>query len=271
MNANEEVSVALSSKSVAACCTTLYSHPLASWLLGESLHPGGLALTDELADHAGIGIDSCVLDAGCGHGSSAVHLAARRGCEVVGVTLENAGVEAARRRAEMQGLAEVVTFEQADVQGYEIENGRFDTVLMECVLSTLDHKLETLKRFKAALPANGRLALTDVTVQGQLPAELRGVVASALCIGDALSHDEYVELVQAAGFQIMVAQDVNHVAIEFVERLRTGLMMAEAAIGLGKLNVDRESIKEVRDVVKIAQSYVEDGTLSYSMIVAENS
>lgn len=269
MNVSEEVSAVLNSETVAACCTTLYSHPLASWLLGESLHPGGLDLTDQLADHAEIGIDSCVLDAGCGHGSSSLHLAARRGCEVKGITLETAGIEAARRRAEIQGLADVVSFEQADIENVAIEHGRFDTVLMECVLSTLDHKQQTLERLLAALPANGKIALTDVTVQGELPDEFRGIVASALCIGDALSHDQYAELVRSAGFQIVVAEDVNHVAVEFIGRLRTALMMAEAAVGLGKLDVDRDSINEIRKLVKIAQECVADGILSYSMIVAE--
>ncbi len=269
MNLNKDTNVALSDRSVAACCTTLYSHPLASWLLGESLHPGGLALTDRVADLAGIGIDSCVLDAGCGHGSSSLHLAARRGCEVVGVTLESSGVEAARRRAESQGLEDAVTFEQADIQELQFEPGRFDTVLMECVLSTLDRKQDTLNRMHAALPRGGKIALTDVTVSGDLPVELGGVVASALCIGDALSHEEYVELVQSAGFYIATAESVDDVAREFVQRMRTALMMAEAAVGLGKLDVTRDSIRQVRDVVKIAQAAVEDGTLGYSMIVGE--
>lgn len=269
MNANTDISEVLSTESVAACCTTLYSHPLASWLLGESLHPGGLALTDRLADHAEIGIDTRVLDAGCGHGSSAIHLAARRGCEVLGITLETEGIEAARRRARIQGLSEAVTFEQADIEDFSFESDQFDTVLMECVLSTLDHKKRTLERLRSALPRNGKIALTDVTVQGELPAEFKGIVASALCIGDALGHSEYVELVHSAGFRIIAAEDVNHVAVEFVERLRTALMMAEAAVGLGKLGVNRESIKEVRELVKIAQACIEDGTLSYSLIVAE--
>ncbi len=269
MNANEQPTAVLDTQSIAACCTTVYSHPLASWLLGESLHPGGLALTDRLADFAGIGIDSCVLDAGCGHGSSSVHLAARRGCEVKGITLESAGVEAARKRAEVQGLTSAVSFEQADVQDCVFEEGRYDTVLMECVLSTLDRKSETLERLCRMLPSGGRIALTDVTVHGQLPRDLSGVVAAALCIGDALSHDEYVELICTAGFEVIVTEDVNQVAVEFVERLRTALLMAEAAVGLGKLDVSIESIRQVRELVKVAQSYVADGTLSYGLIVGE--
>ena len=259
----------LSTQSVAACCTTLYSHPLASWLLGESLHPGGLALTDVLADIAEIGIDSRVLDAGCGHGSSAVHLAARRGCEVNGITLEPAGVAAAQRRAEAQGLADVVCFSQADINEYEAPPGRFDTILMECVLSTLDRKQAALERLGGMLTPGGRIALSDVTVRGALPEALSGVVASALCIGDALSLDDYVELVQSAGFRIVAAEDVRDVATEFVERIRAALMMADVAVGLGKLNVSRDSIREVRRLIRVAQDSVNEGLLSYSIIVAE--
>ncbi len=65
--------------SPAACCSVVYDHPLAQWVVGDSLHPGGLELTEELAQLTGIGIDSRVLDAGCGRGASIVHLAATRG------------------------------------------------------------------------------------------------------------------------------------------------------------------------------------------------
>ena len=271
MTQNKEASALQSTQSVADCCTILYSHPLASWLIGESLHPGGLALTDVLADIAEIGIDSRVLDVGCGHGSSSVHLAARRGCEVFGITLEAAGIVAAQKRAEAQGLSDVVCFEQADVHEYDAPSGRFDTVLMECVLSTLDRKHEALKRLNQLLTPGGRIALSDVTVRGELPEALSGVVASALCIGDALRLDEYVELVQSAGFRIITAEDVRDVAAQFVKRIRTALMMADVAVGLGKLNVSKESIKHVRDLIRVAQDSVEEDLLSYSIIVAEKA
>ena len=39
---------------IGACCSIIYSHPLATWLIGESFHPGGLALTEELAGLTGL-------------------------------------------------------------------------------------------------------------------------------------------------------------------------------------------------------------------------
>ena len=201
----------------------------------------------------------------------ALHLAARRGCEVVGVTLEPNGVAAARRRAELEGLSDAVDFHQADIQFMEIEQNRFDTVLLECVLSTLDRKRETLDRLHDGLPAGGRIALSDVTVEGTLPLELQGTVSSALCIGDALSHEEYIDLLMGTGFEVLAADDVKDVALEFVQRIRTALMMAEAAVGLGKLDASRESIREVRGHVRTAQAAIEEGLLSYSIFVARKT
>ena len=77
-----------------ACCAVTYGHPLARALLGDSLHPGGLALTSRLAALMGIGATSNVLDAGSGLGATPVHLAHSKGCRVTAVTLEREGAVA---------------------------------------------------------------------------------------------------------------------------------------------------------------------------------
>ena len=65
----------IASLDIRTCCATTYGHPFASWMLGESFHPGGLELTARLARLAGIGPETAVLDAGSGRGATAVHLA----------------------------------------------------------------------------------------------------------------------------------------------------------------------------------------------------
>ncbi|MCI0769533.1 MAG: methyltransferase domain-containing protein, partial [Chloroflexi bacterium] len=111
---------------LAGCCSATYSHPAARWLLGESYHPGGLALTSRLVDLAGIGIGDRVLDAGCGRGASSVHLAKSFGCHVVGVTLETDLVEAARAQARERGVEQRTTFIQGDLYHTSLEPSSFD-------------------------------------------------------------------------------------------------------------------------------------------------
>ncbi|MFQ5409867.1 MAG: SAM-dependent methyltransferase, partial [Anaerolineales bacterium] len=82
-----------------SCCAALYESDWAHLLLGESLHPGGLALTERLGVALGLGPDKKVLDAACGAGASAVFLAERFGCRVVGVDFSPRLIAAARARA----------------------------------------------------------------------------------------------------------------------------------------------------------------------------
>jgi len=76
---------------LAACCVASYDYPATRWVLGDSWHPGGLPLTTRLAEAAGVGPGSLVLDAGSGRGATPVHLAKTIGCRVVGLTLEPGG------------------------------------------------------------------------------------------------------------------------------------------------------------------------------------
>lgn len=159
----------LTALDVAACCSDIYSHPAARWLMGDSFHPGGLALTERVAALAGITPSARVLDAGSGRGTSAAHLAETIGCHVVGLTLEEAGVEAGRALAEAHGVADRVRFIRADVQTAALEPASFDAALLECVLSILPDKPASLERIADALKPGARLGLTDVTVSGAIP------------------------------------------------------------------------------------------------------
>ena len=233
------------------------------------MHPGGLELTDRLADLAGVGIDTRLLDAGCGHGSSAVHLASTRGCDVTGVTLEPAGIKAARARAASRGVRTGVRFLNADIRTLPRGIGDFDVAIMECVLSALDRKADTLERIYDVLEPGGRIALSDVTVTGELPEPLSGVIAAALCVADARSLDQYRALVTGAGFEIEHAEDVPGVASEFLDRLHKSLMMADIAVGLGKLDMQRSTIEMVRRILKSSSEVVREGKLGYCVIVAQ--
>lgn len=62
-----------------------------------------------------------VLDIGCGWGSLAMHLAERSGVEVVGLTLSNEQLRAARAEAERRGLAKRVQFRLEDYRQHRAE------------------------------------------------------------------------------------------------------------------------------------------------------
>src|SRR5258708_37049395 len=97
-----------------SCCATLYESDFARLLLGDSFHPGGLRLTQRLGEQLQLGPRARVLDAASGKGESAIFLARRFGCEVVGIDFGAANVKEAGDRAAAAGVAELVSFRQGD-------------------------------------------------------------------------------------------------------------------------------------------------------------
>jgi SAM-dependent methyltransferase len=253
---------------IAACCATAYSHPLARLLLGESLHPGGLALTTRLAGLAGIGPQSLVLDAGSGMGASSVHLAQTTGCSVVGVTLESEGVARGYAIAGERQVADKVRFLRGDIQEVELPLSSFDVVLMECVLSLAVDKREMLRRVHSMLRPGGCLALSDVTLNEPLPEEMHGVAAAMACMGDARPLESYRELAEAAGLSVELVEDLPEVALSLMRDIRSKLLMAEIAVKLGKLPVSGELLGSVRRYLTMAESLVQNGVLSYGILLA---
>lgn len=229
-----------------ACYAASYSHPVAWWLLGGSLHPGGLALTGRLAEA----------------------LAQTRGCQVTGLTLEEAGVEAGRELARHHGVAEQATFRQGDAGAMAPAQGPFDAVILECVLSILPDKARALGRLHKLLRPSGRLGLTDVTVSGPLPQELQGLLAVVGCVGGARPLEEYRELVEAQGFVVDAARELPEVAGSFLREAKGKQLMAEIAVGLGKLSVSPQLIGQGRRLLAQVQELVSQGLLGYGMLTA---
>ena len=256
---------------VNACCVVSYTHPVVRWLLGDSLHPGGLALTTRVADLLGIDATSRLLDAGSGRGASAVHLAKTVGCHVTGVTLEEEGVAAGYDLARQHVVEERVSFLAGDIREVALPEGSFDAVLMECVLSILSGKGAALGRLHGLLRPGGRLGLTDVTVQGELPSEFQGVLALAGCVGGAQSLDGYGDLAMVAGFEVELLQDLSSVAATFLRDIRGKLLMAKVAVKLGKFALDGGLLAQGEGLLAMVEALVGEGALSYGLVVARKA
>ena len=95
-------------------------------------HPG-MALEDaqrakkaHIAAKLALRPGQTVLDIGCGWGGLALYLHAKTGVDVLGITLSEEQLRAARARAEAAGVADRVRFELID---YRAVTGRFDRIV----------------------------------------------------------------------------------------------------------------------------------------------
>ena len=105
-------------------------------------------------------------------------------------------------------------------------------MFFECVLSTLPDKRAALGTLAAELETDGVIAFTNVTVDGNLPEPLTGILASAPCVGGgALPLAGYRSLMEAAGLECRIVRDVSDAASGFLAALRSRLMLAEPRRG----------------------------------------
>jgi ubiquinone/menaquinone biosynthesis C-methylase UbiE len=129
--------------------------------IGTTKHMGGLETTEELIGLCHIGPQSVVLDVGCGAGATTCGLAQATGCRVVGVDLRDAMVALAQARAEREGVTDRVTFRVADVCELPFDDGSFDVVLCESVLTFVEDKARAIGELVRVTGSGGHVGLNE--------------------------------------------------------------------------------------------------------------
>jgi ubiquinone/menaquinone biosynthesis C-methylase UbiE len=119
----------------------------------------------EIAEFAGIGKASYVLDVCCGSGGPSLALVERTGCRLVGIDREEGGIAHARAHASARGLSDRVNFSLADCAGVlPFEDSSFDAVLCIDAIPHLPNRFGTLREWTRLLRHNERLVFTDNAV-----------------------------------------------------------------------------------------------------------
>src|SRR5260370_40319848 len=92
------------------CWAKLYESDLARVLLGDTFHPGGLKLTERVGSLLYLTPESRALDVASGKGTTALFLAERFGCQVVGIDYGGQNIAPAREIASVRGVASLGPF-----------------------------------------------------------------------------------------------------------------------------------------------------------------
>ena len=250
------------------CCAQLYESDLVSRLIGDSFHPGGLELTGRLGEILQLTPESHVLDAASGVGTSALFLAERFGCRVVGVDFSHRNVECANAEAARRRLADRVRFERADAEGLPFADGSFDAVMCECAFCTFPDKAAAARQFARVLRNGGRLGLSDITRAGGSDGDLNDLMAWIACLADARPADVYAALFVEAGFTVTHVETHDKALVELVQKIRTRLFAAEMLAGLNQIGLPRVDFATARRMVRSALATIEQGRLGYAIVTA---
>jgi arsenite methyltransferase len=262
------MSASTSPEEVKHCCSQLYESDFAKLLLGDSFHPGGLKLTERLGSLLRLTAKSRVLDVASGTGASALFLAKRFGCPVIGIDLSHRNVLRATEAAAAQGLTGQVQFQHSDAEQMSFPDGSFDAVICECAFCTFPNKNAAACEFARVLRRGGKVGLSDLTRGPKLTAQLRDLLAWIACIADAQPVERYVNCLRSARFERAKVEPHDEALIEMADEIRLRLLGAEILVGLKKLTLPGVNLATAKERLKVALEAIHDGGLGYTIITA---
>lgn len=188
----------------------LYEQQFFRSAAGNELRPGGLRLTEELANECDLQPGWRVLDVGCGVGATVSFLTRRWGVKAVGLDRSARFIEEARVRDPeniwVQGEARQIPF----------PDRYFDAVFSECFLSTQEHPLEVLREIRRVLRPDGWLAVTDMYFRRPDEAPSSGCLPSNTCLSGAIGKAMTLALLKQSGLCVLAWRDRSDVLKSFV-------------------------------------------------------
>lgn len=144
-----------------------------------------------------------VLDLGSGGGIDVFLAAIKVGDhgKAIGVDMTEEMVEKARALAVKNGYRNV-EFRLGEIENLPIEDSSVDVIISNCVINLAPDKGKVFREAYRALKANGRIMVSDIVIEGQLPEAVRkSLDAWSGCVAGALEKGEYLKTIKNAGFE----------------------------------------------------------------------
>ena len=183
-------------------------------------------MADRLGEALALPRDALVLDAGCGEGPVALHLAARFGLRVEGVDLQPDSIRRATRRAARGPAPGRTRFQVMDYARLRFPDRHFDGVYtMESLVHAPDSDA-ALAQFRRVLKPGGRLALFEYSLARpeRMTARQRRVFGvinreAAMPSLPGFVHGGFPARLRAAGFEDVEVADLSERMLPMLRRL----------------------------------------------------
>jgi ubiquinone/menaquinone biosynthesis C-methylase UbiE len=180
---------------------------------GDTIRPGGLALTDRALEFCALPIGSRVLDVGCGPAASIEHLRAKHQLDAVGLDPSEMLLRLSRRRDPSLQLI------QSPGECLPIADDQFAAVLTECSLSVMKNSNRALAEFWRVLRPSGYLILSDIYARNPAGIEALKDLPIDSCLCGAVSQAQIFDRVVAHGFEIKLWEDHTQALNVFAAQL----------------------------------------------------
>ena len=182
-----------------------------------------------------------VLDLGSGAGFDCFLAAGKVGenGRVIGVDMTPEMIEKARENAS-KGNYGNVEFRLGEIENLPVADNSIDIVISNCVINLAPDKRRVFEETFRVLKAGGRLMISDMVLLKELPDFIKKSIEAYIgCLSGAIMRDEYIGIIEAAGFQEVSIIDETSFPIECIANDPTAKAIIE------NLEIPPEKMKEV--------------------------
>lgn len=151
---------------------------------------------------ANLQLGETVVDLGAGGGLDCFLAAQRIGNtgRVIGVDMTPEMLAKARGNATRLNFANV-EFREGYIEHLPVADSEADVVISNCVINLSPDKPQVFRDIFRVLRPGGRIAISDIVTNGELPAVVQNSMAAwGACVAGALDVKDYIHGLESAGF-----------------------------------------------------------------------
>jgi len=190
-----------------------------------------------------------VLDLGSGPGLDCF-LAANAVGEtgrVIGVDMTHEMLERARENARRGGY-DNVEFRLGEIENLPVADNAVDAIISNCVINLSPDKARVFREAFRVLKPGGRLMVSDIVLEGELPQVILDSAGAYVgCIAGSMLKDEYLGLIEKAGFEGVEVIEETVFPLEMMTSDET----AQAVIA--DLHLPREELNRLSRLIRSAK------------------
>lgn len=202
--------------------------------------------------------DDLILDAGCGKGGLAIHLANEYGCEVIGLDASPYQIQRARDNAERNGVEDLVTFVVGSYTGCPFSGDIFDGyVAIETIChapdknTVISEMARVLKENGSFVIGDGFRALEDITGYEKI---LWETMLDGWAVENLAYRSEFADALKREGFEFVFSNNKAEIWSSSLRQFLLGMIGVPVLfIGYITRMIDFWSLKQ--GITSVCQFY----------------